>query len=139
MIDATSPNAVASLWDCSGDGAIVAGFFRWRDAVLACDAHPGDGDDPEWEALLRTSDAIRTEVVALPANGAEGIAIKTYLALHRECGNRSTPFELDYDGSIMTDDGTNRHVIADAIRLSPALAAVVAAGCSASAAMLAPA
>lgn len=108
------------------DREIIRLLGAWRDSVAACMAEPGNGEGAEWEALVGRAEALVAEVMDIPAKGVEGLAIKSYLALRRELGTGKDEFRIDYDGGTMVDDGTVRKTIADAVRLSPSLKAMLA-------------
>ncbi len=101
-------------------------FAQWADSVRAYAAHPGDGDDPEWCKLLDHADKARARVMHTPAVTVEDMAIKSYLAIRHELGMKRGDFDIDFEGGLMTDDGTHSALIADAVRLSPVLAQLVA-------------
>lgn len=68
-------------------------------------------------------------IMTLPATTVEDMAIKSYLAVHYELGSDTRDgLGIDWDGGLMTDAGPHRALVADAIRLSPTLAGILATG-----------
>jgi hypothetical protein len=69
----------------AGDAAILAKFAEWcaredaYGAAILVDDGPHTADLGDW------ADEIATEILRLPASGAEGLAVKTYLQIHRDC------------------------------------------------------
>lgn len=107
------------------DAAIRALLVRWADALRRGVAAGKLADDFDFYGLME-SDSLLEQLMAIPAATVEGLAIKSYLALHHELGGAGmSGLEICWSGSMMNDTQPQRALIADAMRLSPLLANTV--------------
>lgn len=120
-------NALDMLLDEHPDAKLAAALFDWRRAAMEYEAHPINGDDDaQSEALLCTAESIQALLMGIPATTVEGLAIKSYMALHYELGASVDGYMLiDFDGGLMIDDGISRNLVDNALRLSPLLALAI--------------
>jgi hypothetical protein len=106
------------------DGLLLDALRRWKAAVIAYQEDPRDGESPEWLAMLDQADAIVAEIADLQAAGIDGLAIKLYFSLERDCG-------LVNDGSFNLAWNTDRieafaaPALRDAMRLAPEVAKIL--------------
>ena len=124
---ASAPTIANAALTSHPDAAIIAGLYRWRDAVLAYVASPAELESVEWEALLGVADDALAAIIPLQPTTIDGLAIKSLMALRHEfSGTRHNELMPDYDSSIMEDKSLPASLGADLLRLSPILAAAVA-------------
>ena len=77
----------------------------------------------------REAHAVLCAMLTVPAQTAEDMAIKAFLALYYELGaDVADPFGINWRRSVMKDTALHRAVVADAVQLSPALAGIIASG-----------
>lgn len=124
----------AAMWGVSAaieaqdiDAEIRAAFRRWCDAVNLYVAHPCDADCPQWCALFSLAEACADEVAALPALGAEGFAIKSYMTLRYALGGTDNEFHINWSGVPLVKEEMARRLIEDCARISPAIAEILGA------------
>lgn len=73
--------------------------------------------------------AVVQVIMATPANTAEDMAIKAYLAIQYELGAADEePLGINWTGGLMHDASPHRAMVADAVRLSPTLAEILQSG-----------
>ena len=120
---------VAAIAAPHAQSEIQRRLIIWAKAVLTYTHDPRSVDDPEWEALHDAASYRRDEVMALPANTAEDMAIKAYLAIHYAMGGTwRNAFGIDYHAGIMAYDAPAERLVADALLLSPLLRSIVERG-----------
>ena len=123
---AAFPAVAAAALDPHPDAAIIAGLYRWRDAVRAYVASPLDIESDEWCAMLDAADDEFAAIARMPAHTIDGLAIKAHMALrHEYSGRRDNELMPNFDGGTMADQSLPMSVGADLLRLSPTLAAAV--------------
>jgi hypothetical protein len=122
-----APEIANSLY-VHADAPIIDALHRWADATRMFVSADADWSDEECDKVLAEANAIIVEMAKLPVWTAEGMAIKAYIALIAEFGCTHNAFKIDYDRSNWTDRTIFHAVAEDALRLSPALAEIVASG-----------
>lgn len=106
------------------DAPLLDAFRRWKASVVAYQSDPRDGDSPEWLEMLDAADAIVAEIAELPAAGIEGLAIKLYLSLERDCGLvNGGSFNLAWNSD--RSEAMGAPALRDALRLAPAVAEIL--------------
>lgn len=107
-----------------GDALLLDALRRWKAVVIEYTNDPGDGDSPEWMALLRRADAIVAEIARTPATGLDGLAIKLYFSLEQDCGLvNGGSFDLAWNSD--RSEAIGAPALRDAMRLAPAVAAIL--------------
>ena len=121
------PAVASAALAAHADVAIIEVLHGWCAAVRACASSTVKLESPEWLALEATADSEIKRAAALPVQTIEGLAIKSYLAMHHEyMGARGNLFVPDFEGAMMKDQLLPKSVYADFARLSPILAAAIA-------------
>jgi hypothetical protein len=109
----------------SDDSQILLLFREWVTARRTADAlHGENGESAEYKAAAEAAEKIESALIAIPSNGAAGLAIKSYLALHAD--------GADYDDAAALGDHAlnwevDAAILRDAIRFVPELAPLAAA------------
>jgi hypothetical protein len=107
------------------DSKILVLFREWVAARRAADVLCGeDGKSAEYKAAAEAAEKIESALIEVPSNGAAGLAIKSYLALHAD--------GADYDdGAALGKFAINREVdvaiLKDIVRFVPELEVLAAA------------
>ena len=127
MALAAAPTVVSAALSSHPDADIIAALHRWQTAVRAYVASPLEVDNSQWEAMLAVADDELQSVAAMPVQTIDGLAIKSFMAMRYEySGAHYHELLPDLDSGNMVDQTLPSAVLADLLRLSPILAAVVA-------------
>lgn len=90
---------------------------------------PDDSDDDVFTSLVQKADDRAIILLKLPASTVEGLAIKSWLMAHMECGSLPTggggPFQVAYEHAHSLGAEMMRAQCVEAKRLSPFLLSVV--------------
>ena len=121
------PSAKIAAASANPDADIIAALHRWQTAVRTYVASPLEVGNSDWEAMLAVADDELQSVAAMPVQTIDGLAIKSFMAMRYEySGAHYHELLPDLDSGNMVDQTLPSAVLADLLRLSPILAAVVA-------------
>lgn len=118
LITATPPVA--------NDEILMELLCRWKKAVVMFRANFSGGSDETSDALAELANEIAEDIAAIPASGVDGLAIKLFLTIEGPIGLTDGPgFEINWADESEWAARRARPALADALRLAPAVAAVL--------------
>lgn len=99
---------------------------RWKKAVVMFRANFVGGSDDTSDALAELANEIAEDIADIPASGVDGLAIKLFLTIEGPIGLTDGPgFEINWADTNEWSARRARPALADALRLAPAVAAVL--------------